>query len=113
MSFSFFRYNKSSDEDLIISISNGNNDAFNELYSRYKDRLHYYFYRMLSQDKEIAKDFLQEIFMKIIYKANYFDPKMNFSTWIFSIANNMCKNEYRRQDIRKNTLNIENPDILN
>jgi RNA polymerase sigma-70 factor (ECF subfamily) len=68
---------------------------------------------MLFQDKELAKDFLQEIFIKVINKPQLFDPKMNFSTWIFSVANNMCKNEYRRQDIRKNTINVENPDILN
>lgn len=113
MSFNFFRHKTSSDEELLIAIRNGNSDSFNELYSRYKDRLLYYFYRMLSQDKEMAKDFLQEIFIKVINKPQLFDPKMKFSTWIFSIANNMCKNEYRRKDIRKNTINYENPDILN
>lgn len=112
MSFSFLKHNKDTDEELLISIGNGNNDAFNELYSRYKDRLLYYFYRMLFQDKELAKDFLQEIFIKIINKTHLFDPKMKFSAWIFSIANNMCKNEYRRQNIRKNTINHENPDFL-
>lgn len=113
MSFIFFKHTNSSDEELLISVSNGNNDAFNALYSRYKDRLFYFFYRMLSQDKELAKDFLQEIFIKIIKKPYLFDPKMKFSTWIFSIANNMCKNEYRRQDVRKNVINYENTDILN
>lgn len=113
MSFNFFRHKDSSDEELLISISNGNSDSFNELYSRYKDRLLYYLYRMLFQDKELAKDFLQEIFIKIINKPHLFDPKMKFSTWIFSIANNMCKNEYRSRDIRKNTINYENPDNLN
>lgn len=113
MSFSFFKYSSSSDEELLVSISNGNNDAFNELYSRYKGRLLYYFYRMLAHDQELAKDFVQEIFIKIIHKPNLFDPTMKFSTWIFSIANNMCKNEYRRQDVRKNTVNYENPDCIN
>jgi RNA polymerase sigma-70 factor (ECF subfamily) len=68
---------------------------------------------MLSQDKEIAKDFTQEIFIKIINKPYLYNPKMKFSTWIFSIANNMCKNEYRRQDIRKNTIACDNPDSFN
>jgi len=30
-----------------------------------------------------------------------FDPSQKFTTWIFCIAHNMCKNEYRRMDIRK------------
>lgn len=112
MNFNFFRYNLLTDEELIASIGNGNNDAFNEIYSRYKDRLLYYFYRMLSQDKEIAKDFVQELFIKIIKNAHSFNYNMKFSTWIFSIANNMCKNEYRRLDVRRNTFNFENIDQL-
>jgi RNA polymerase sigma-70 factor (ECF subfamily) len=68
---------------------------------------------MLSQDKEVAKDFTQEIFIKIINKPHLYNPKMKFSTWIFSVANNMCKNEYRRQDIRKNTIACDNPDSFN
>ena len=112
MSFNFIKHKNPSDEELLISIANGNGDSFNELYSRYKDRLLYFFYRMLFQDKEVAKDFTQEIFIKIIQKPLLFDPKMKFSTWIFSVANNMCKNEYRRRNVRKNTINNENPDIF-
>ena len=89
---------------------NGNPDAFNELYLRYKDRLLYYFYRMLGYDEEIAQDFLQELFMKLIDKPRLFDPSKKFSTWIYSIANNMCKNEYRRQDIRRIVIKEDNPD---
>lgn len=113
MNLNLFRNKDLTDEELLISISNGNNDAFNNLYSRYKDRLLYYFYRMLFQDKELAKDFVQEIFIKIINKPHLYNPNMKFSTWIFSVANNMCKNEYRRQDIRKNTISCENPDTFN
>jgi RNA polymerase sigma-70 factor (ECF subfamily) len=113
LSFKFFGHKHLTDEELLITISNGDNDAFNDLYLRYKDRLLYFFYRMLSQDKEIAKDFTQEIFIKIINKPHLYNPKMKFSTWIFSIANNMCKNEYRRQDIRKNTIACDNPDSFN
>lgn len=112
MSFKLFRHKNQSDEELLISISNGNNDAFNDLYARYKDRLLYYFYRMLFQDKEIAKDFTQEIFIKIINKPHFYNPKMKFSTWIFSVANNMCKNEYRRLEVRKNTILCDNPDLF-
>lgn len=113
MSFNFLRHKHLSDEELLVSIINGNNDAFNELYSRYKNRLLYYFYRMLSQEKEIAKDFTQEIFIKIINKPHLYNPKMKFSTWIFSVANNMCKNEYRRLDVRKNIISCDNPDAFN
>ena len=84
------------DELLVERLILGDCLAFNTLYNRYKDRLLYYFYRMLGNSKEKSQDFLQDIFMKLIDKAETFDRSRKFSTWIFSIAHNMCKNEYRR-----------------
>jgi RNA polymerase sigma-70 factor, ECF subfamily len=89
------------DEDLMIAIHRGDTGAFNEIYSRYHKRLLYYFYRMLGNSNEKACDFLQDIFMKIIERPDLFDPSRRFCTWLFSVAHNMCKNEYRRVNIRK------------
>lgn len=78
----------------------GDQAAFGELYHRYKGRMFYYFYRMLGNSTEQANDFLQELFMKLIEKPESFNPKFSFTTWLYSVANNMCKNEYRRREIR-------------
>ena len=94
------------DEQLVSALNNGNLSAFNDLYKRYSNRLLYYFYRMLGNSNEKAQDFLQDIFIKLIDKASTFDSSKKFSTWIFSIAHNMCKNEYRRLQVRKD-LSIE------
>ena len=75
--------------------------AFGELYHRYKDRMYYYFYRMLGNSPEQANDFLQELFMKLIERPESYNPSFAFATWLYSVANNMCKNEYRRREIRK------------
>ena len=97
----FRRKNKVfSDSELMQQIVSGDQAAFNELYHRYKGRMYYYFYRMLGNSAEQANDFLQELFMKLIEKPESYNPAYNFSTWLYSIANNMCKNEYRRQSIR-------------
>ncbi len=96
-------YNKLSDERLMQMLVNGDSMAFNQLYHRYKERLLYYFYRMLFNSREKAQDFVQDLFYRMLDKPYLFDPKRNFSTWIFSIANNMCKNEYRRLEVRKGT----------
>lgn len=93
-------YQQFSDEKLTIFISNGDVAAFNELYNRYNERMLYYFYRMLWNDKELAQDFLQDLFMKLIDKLYTFNADRKFSTWLFSIAHNMCKNEYRKRQIR-------------
>jgi RNA polymerase sigma-70 factor (ECF subfamily) len=86
-------YNRYSDEQLIPLVVTGDDKAFNELYLRYNQRLLYYFYRMLGNSNDKAQDFLQDIFIKVIDKAHLFDNSRKFSTWIFSIAYNMCKNE--------------------
>jgi len=95
------QYSKFSDEYLVQLLVNGDVSAFNQLYTRYNQRLLYYFYRMLGNSNEKAQDFLQDIFLKLMNKSASFDPSRKFTTWIFSIAHNMCKNEYRRMDTRK------------
>jgi RNA polymerase sigma-70 factor, ECF subfamily len=105
------KYKELPDELLMQYICNTDSLAFNELYNRYKDRLLYYFFRMLGNEKEKAQDFLQDIFYKIVEKPEMFDPKRKFSTWIFSVAYNMCKNEYRRMKVREIMVISNNNDI--
>jgi RNA polymerase sigma-70 factor (ECF subfamily) len=97
----FGRKNRTySDSELMQLIVSGDQAAFSELYRRYKDRLYYYFYRMLGNSIDQANDFLQELFMKIIEKPESYNPTYAFKTWLYSTANNMCKNEYRRRGVR-------------
>lgn len=95
-------YQNKSDEQLMEGIKIGEMGAFDELYSRYSKRLLHFFFRMLRKDAEKAQDFLQDIFLKIVEKPYLFDCKKRFSTWVFTVANNMCKNEYRRLQVRQN-----------
>lgn len=106
------KYQKCSDEKLMEHIQAGTIGAFDEIYSRYNKKLLYYFYRMLGEKEEKAQDFLQEIFIKIVEKPQLFDPQKKFYAWIFSVANNMCKNEYRRKDVRRHVNHVENMDEL-
>ena len=97
------KYSSYTDNELMQGILDKDTRAFSELYDRYNGLLVNYFYKMLWQDKEKAQDFMQDLFAKIIEKPYLFDLKRNFKTWLFSVANNMCKNEYRKQAVRKNT----------
>lgn len=94
-----------SDEELMSQMSKGNRHAFDELYKRYALPLTAYFARMLWKDREKAEDFVHDLFAKIIHKPDYFDTSRSFKTWIYSVANNMCKNEYKKQEVRKGTVN--------
>ena len=110
----FIRNNikKLSDELLMQSVGNGDKPAFDELYDRYHNRLFYYFYRMLGNCEETANDFLQDIFLKIIDKPGLFNPAYPFRKWIFSVAHNMCKNEYRKRETRKTVLQDSFPEDI-
>ncbi len=94
-------HNSLSDERLMELITRGDERAFGALYDRYQRKLITYFSRMLWNDRERAQDFLQELFAKIAQRPQSYDPSRPFSTWLYSVANNMCKNEYRREGTRK------------
>jgi RNA polymerase sigma-70 factor, ECF subfamily len=89
-------YEKSSDEELMTLILKKNELAFGVLYSRYSNKMFSFFYRMLYCDRDKANDFLQDLFLKLIEKPESFDIARKFSPWIYSIATNMCKNEYKK-----------------
>jgi len=90
-----------SDEDLVRRLARGQSVAFDELYRRYHDRLLHYFRRMLGRDHEKARDFLQDLFLKLIERPERFSPDGCFRTWVFAVAHNMCCNEYRRAAVRR------------
>ncbi|HRT54187.1 MAG TPA: sigma-70 family RNA polymerase sigma factor, partial [Flavobacteriales bacterium] len=90
-----------SDERLMELIVRGDERAFGALYDRYQRKLISYFARMLWNDRERAQDLLQELFTRIARQPGSYDPARPFRTWLYSVANNMCKNEYRHEAVRK------------
>lgn len=81
-------------------VGKGDEQALNLLYDRYSQKLLNYFFRMLNYDEARAQDLLQDLFVKLIEKPHLFDAGRKFSTWVFVIASNMIKNEYRRRQVR-------------
>ena len=81
------------DEDLMGQFQEGNEKAFVELYDRYNRRLYGYCVKMLN-DKVLAEDLFQEIFIRVSRKRDHFRGG-NFSGWLFAIARNQCLNALR------------------
>lgn len=73
--------------------------AFEELYRRHASRFKGFFMRMLAADGALADDFLQELFLRIYQARESYRQGSSFSTWAFTIAYNLCRNEYRRRDV--------------
>ena len=95
-------YKELADEQLVLEMQNGKELAFQELYDRYAKHLYQYFYRRMWKDSEKAEDFVHDLFTKLIQNPNAFDTTRSFKTWVFSVANNMTINEYKKQAIRQN-----------
>jgi RNA polymerase sigma-70 factor, ECF subfamily len=94
------KYRNSADEELMLLVGINDTKAFEELYKRYSKNIHYYFFKMLGNDKEKANDFTQDIFLKVIEKNSSYNKCLKFSTWLYSIATNMCRNEFKHSEVK-------------
>ena len=84
-----------SDEQLMARVAAGNDTAFEELYRRYARRLKGFFFMQLGGDEELAADSTHDVFLRAYEARTRYQEDSNFSTWIFTIAYNICKNHYR------------------
>ena len=84
------------DGDVVASFLGGEERAFQELVSRYQTRLLNFIYRTIG-DREKAEDLVQEVFIRVYRHIGRFDRSKKFSTWIYTIASNLAKNELRNR----------------
>ncbi len=84
------------DQELIKKLINGENLALNEIMSRYKHQLFSFICRYL-RDEELAYDLVQETFTKLYFSAGTYNPKYKFSSWLFQIALNLCRDHNRKK----------------
>ena len=87
---------KRSDEELIESFQLGHLEAFDILVGRYKDQLTNYIFRYLG-NRDDAEDIVQETFVRVYQKRDLYKPIAKFSTWIYTIATNLARTQYRRK----------------
>ena len=78
-----------SDEELMKRLQEGEVKAFDLLYERYRERL-YNFILRLTQDSALTADVYQDTFIRVLQRATHYDARHRFSTWIFTIAHNLC-----------------------
>lgn len=88
------------DEDLMAQFQAGSVEAFDILVSRYKDALSNYLYRFLGDARE-SEDLLQETFMRVYRNRHSYRRIARFSTWLYTIAGNLARSEYRKRRRRR------------
>ena len=93
---------KLTDGEVMHRIVEGEEKAFDELYRRYARRLQGFFYRMLGGDVEMAADFTQDLFVRIWTSRSTYNGGERVSAWMFTMAYNLCRNEYRHREVHEN-----------
>lgn len=84
------------DNELVTLYLGGTTRAFDLLVERYQTRLLNFVYRTVG-DRERAEDLVQEAFVRVYRHLARFDQSKKFSTWVYTIASNLAKNELRNR----------------
>ena len=88
------------DEDLMVQYQRGEVRAFEILLSRHRRPVYNFILRFVG-DKETAEDLLQEAFLRVIKGADAYKRQAKFTTWLYTIARNLCVDQSRRRKHRK------------
>jgi len=95
-----------SDEDLMARVAEEDERAFTELVRRYQARVTNLISRVLN-DRISSDDLAQEVFVRVFVHRRNYRRGSKFSTWLFTIAANLAKNEIRRRVRRRNWFSLD------
>src|SRR5438128_1765313 len=88
--------NSDPDVALMLRVKRGDSEAFAELVEKYKQPVMNVVFRIL-RDATEAEDLAQNVFIQVYKSAHRYEVSAKFSTWLFTIARNLCLNEIRRR----------------
>jgi RNA polymerase sigma-70 factor (ECF subfamily) len=88
------------DVRLMLQVRNDNAAAFEELVLRYQGRL-LTVLEQLVHKRDLAEDLAQEVFLRVFRARKTYEPGAKFSTWLFTIANNVASNSLRSMARRR------------
>lgn len=84
------------DAALMLHVKRGDRAAFGELVGKYQQPLFNFISRYLRDEAE-AEDLAQNVFLQVYKSRQRYQQTAKFSTWLFTIARNLCLNEIRRR----------------
>src|SRR5436190_12088453 len=79
---------------LMLRVRDDDAVAFNELVALYQRRLVGIMHHLVGNAEE-AEDLAQEVFLRVYRARKKYHPRSKFSTWLFTIANNLALNSLR------------------
>jgi len=84
------------DAVLMLRVKRGDRPAFEVLVNKHKQAVINLIYRTLPDAAE-AEDLAQNVFVQVFKSAHRYEVSAKFTTWLFTIARNLCLNEIRRR----------------
>jgi RNA polymerase sigma-70 factor (ECF subfamily) len=84
------------DEELVAAFQEGDSSAFDQLVRRWDRRIHGAIYRVVGSDED-TRDLCQEAFLKAYRGLGTFKREARFSSWLYQIALNVCRDRLRRR----------------
>ncbi|MBL9167958.1 MAG: sigma-70 family RNA polymerase sigma factor [Verrucomicrobiales bacterium] len=85
-----------SDATLMVQVREGDREAFEALVTKYRQPVLNFVARTLRDEAE-AEDIAQQTFVQVWKSAARYEASARFTTWLFTIARNLCLNEIRRR----------------
>lgn len=85
------------DETLMKRFQDGDEHAFVQLVGRYQDRLHNFLFRY-TRNRQDCEDLAQETFIRVYRKRDSYKPIARFSTWMYTIALNLARSDFRKRN---------------
>lgn len=95
-----------SDEEVMVRCAQGSERAFEILVERYQSRIINLITRFIG-DPDRAQDIAQEVFIRVYRNRERYRKSGKFSTWIFTIAANLAKNEIRRKVRHRRVVSLD------
>ncbi len=106
-----------SPEDLMSRVQRDDVAAFRELYERFKGPMLTYIAMQLKFDKSASEDLCQEVFIKVYRARASYIQTARFTTWLWTIARNVCIDHFRRNskdkilDMGADIENVQDADV--
>ncbi len=85
-------------EELIDGLKKRDDAAFKKVMAMYKNKIYNYL-RVLVNNNELAEELTQDTFVKVYFKAHTLRTE-NFNSWIYTIATNLARSEFRKNKIK-------------
>lgn len=95
------------DEKLMLDVGKGDLEAFAALYERYHKRLFHFILRFV-KERALAEDILQETFLRLLKGKKRFRKNSRFSTYLFTIARNLCLDTLKSRERKHVFVSQEN-----